>query len=307
VGTESNMMVAIAAHAIWLCAGHISLARSPLLAEVAAGFAGGAVKTALFYPLDSLTTQAEIKRTAAPQAELAVGRARPISSRVRPLYRGLSVSLLCSLPYACAFHTANSLAAGWIAALLPMLGADAVTALAASFASIVGTVFGVPSEYLKHRAQVGAAGFETLQATLRSALAHPRLLYTGFQSTLFRNVPYNVLHFGFYAAIARTARPLLAPAIGGAAIGPLCGALTGTIVAALTQPMDLLNTRRQVGTAGNERSRGVLPSLLAIAQREGPSALFRGWRPRCAQYTASGAVFFGVWSAVLERWPSSST
>jgi hypothetical protein len=205
-----------------------------------------------------------------------------------------------SLPYACAFHTTNSLATSWIVTRLPALGPDATTALAACAASVAATAVGVPLEYLKHRAQVRAPGFETLGASIASAISRPRSLYTGFQSTLARNVPYNVLHFGLFAFLSRLALPFAA---GAGAIGPLCGALTGACVAFLTQPMDLLNTRRQVGTAGGEGAISVSSSLRRISRREGVGALFRGWRPRCAHYTASSAVFFSIFSTILERWP----
>ncbi|KAG8469882.1 hypothetical protein KFE25_006337 [Diacronema lutheri] len=270
-----------------------ALARPPLLAEIAAGSLGGAVKTALFYPLDTLTTKAEAKRG-------ALGAAEP---GARALYRGLGVSLLCGLPYACVFHTANSYAACCLSVIIPAAPVDATTALAAAIASFVATVVGVPLEYLKHRAQVRAPGFESLAASLGTVRAEPSQLYTGFCTTLARNVPYNALHFSLFAAFGRLLRALF-PARQAPALGLLCGALTGATVSFLTHPFDLLNTRRQVGTAlGRERTANVVTSLELLARREGTTALFRGWRPRCFQYTAAGTVFFGVYSAVLERWP----
>lgn len=268
--------------------------RPPLLAEIAAGSLGGFAKTALLYPLDTLTTKGEVQRSGLklPADAAAPG---PLA-----LYRGLGVSLICGLPYACVFHTANSNVAGLLVSLLPMLSADALAALAAALASVAATVVGVPLEYLKHRAQVRAPGFETLRASLTTVCAEPRQLYTGFATTLSRNIPYNALHFGFFAAMSRLAKARIHPS----ALGLTCGALSGTVVSFLTHPFDLLNTRRQVGTAeGKERTANVLESLRLIARREGAAALFRGWRPRCIQYTAAGAVFFGVYSATLDRWP----
>lgn len=271
--------------------------RPPLLAEITAGSLGGFAKTALLFPLDTLTTNAEAQR---PGSKAHSGT--PATGRLA-LYRGLGVSLICGLPYACVFHTANSNAAGRLAVLLPMLSTDALAALSAALASIAATVVGVPLEYLKHRAQVRAPGFETLSASFMTVCAEPRQLFTGFATTLSRNIPYNALHFGLFAAINRLARALVyAPALGLA-----CGAVTGALVSFLTHPFDLLNTRRQVGTAeGRERTGNVLVSLWLISQREGAAALFRGWRPRCAQYTVAGAIFFAVYTGVLERWPSPS-
>ncbi|KAJ1626282.1 mitochondrial carrier domain-containing protein [Pavlovales sp. CCMP2436] len=287
-----------------LPAGGGVLVRPPLLAEIAAGALGGIAKTALFYPLDTLTTRAEVQRQALG-AEVQFSRPAAPAPWPRPLelYRGLAVAILCSLPYATVFHTANSLSAGWLSWLLPALVPDALAALSAAAASVAATTIGVPLEFLKHRAQVRAPGFETLASSLARARADPRALYTGFQSTLARNVPYNALHFGLYAAVTRMARALLSGAHS-PAIAPFCGALAGALVSFLTQPMDVLNTRRQVGSAGLERTGSVWTSLQLIAKREGPSALFRGWRPRCVLYAVSAAFFFSVYSTVLERWPA---
>lgn len=285
----------MAAVLIALQAGAGAVVRPTLLAEVAAGSLGGFAKTALLYPLDTLTTNAEVRRGALPHSP-----AGPIAAGPLALYRGLGVSLLCGLPYACVFHIANHNAGRCLAALLPALPLDALSALAAGLASVVATIVGVPLEYLKHRAQVRAPGFETLATSLATVRAEPGQLLTGFATTLARNVPYNALHFGLFAALSR----LAAARVHAPTAGLACGALTGAIVSLLTHPIDLLNTRRQVGSAkGRERTGNVLASLRLVAQREGPLALFRGWRPRSLQFTAAGAIFFGVYSGVLGRWP----
>lgn len=291
-----------------------SVARPPLLADVAAGFAGGVAKTVLFFPLDTLTTLAEVDERRADGEAGAADGAAVGAPPLRRLYCGLGVSLLCALPYAMAFHTTSTLTVRPLDRLLAPRAADAATALAASAASIAATVVGVPAECLKHRSQLRLAGYESLPAALASARRAPLAHFAGYATTLYRNVPYNALHFTLYGILLRCARALVSPARA-RLVGPPCGALTGALVALLTQPLDMLNTRRQVATprglpaAGAASTpstpapvRSVLASAREIVSREGSlAALFRGWRPRAVLFAASGAVFFGVYSLVLEH------
>eukprot|EP00964_Phaeocystis_antarctica_P053125 scaffold31139_cov53-Phaeocystis_antarctica.AAC.3 len=167
-----------------------------LLCEVIAGFSGGAAKTLAFYPLDTLTTWRETRHT----------------GRSSELYRGCLLTVAGAAPYACIFHTAF-----WASRqALSGLPLAAREGLSGSCGALTAAVVWVPFECIKHRVQVAAPGCSTPRAALRTTLEREgvRGLYAGMRPTLVRNVPYNALHFGLFAAIQRICRALGLPGLG---------------------------------------------------------------------------------------------
>jgi solute carrier family 25 S-adenosylmethionine transporter 26 len=262
---------------------------APLAAEILAGYVGGSVKTLAFYPLDTITTLRETR----------------VSSRrsLVQLYAGLPLTLLGALPYAVVFHTAFWLCERLLAELLP----TAVLKLMAGVSgAVAAALVGVPFECLKHRVQLGAAGYATPRDALASTLRHGgglRGLYTGLRSTLARNIPYNALHFGLFE--------LAVGALHGSSgsgfryADALAGAFAGALTALLTTPLDLVNTRLQTQAMSASLAdvasnfTGVGDALVTIlAEEGGPPALFRGAGLRAVQYAPSALVFFYVYGWV---------
>ena len=163
----------------------LALVAHPLLAEIAAGCAGGMAKIALFHPLDYATTWREL-----PAATKRPPRRNP--------YAGVGLTLAGAAPYAAVFHSAF-----WLCARsLNNLPAGSRELLAGSGGAVAATAVGVPFECLKHRVQLQVPGYDTPLRALRSTL-RDRELYAGTASTLCRNLPYNALHFGIFAAAQR--------------------------------------------------------------------------------------------------------
>ena len=153
------------------------------------------------HPLDSITTSLEVTRrdnTTRDTMLRLVCRPRLLSRLGRGCRRRCA--------YAIVFHTFF-----WIAerVLLEFAAATELRAIVASaVASVAAVGVGVPFELLKHRAQ--AQGLVGLRATsaLRAArelIASDgwRTLYVGTRPTLWRNIPYNALHFSLYRAASR--------------------------------------------------------------------------------------------------------
>ena len=255
----------------------------PLLCEVIAGFTGGAAKTLAFYPLDTLTTWRETRH----------------EGRVSDLYRGCMLTVASGAPYAAVFHTAFFASTKALGGLPP----TAREMLGGSCGALAGAAIWVPFECIKHRVQISAPGCATPRAALRSTLRREGVggLYAGASSTLLRNVPYNALHFGLFAAAGRLLRALGVPGV-----SSLAGALAGMLTAIVTTPIDLINTRLQVAgaLASDEKSpryAGVADALVRIVREEGYGALFRGCVPRVLQYMPSAMLFFTVFEFVKRR------
>ena len=257
----------------------LALVAHPLLAEIAAGCAGGMAKVALFHPLDYMTTWREL-----PSSTKRPPRRNP--------YAGVGLTLAGAAPYAAVFHSAF-----WLCARsLNGLPAGSRELLAGSGGAVAATAVGVPFECLKHRVQLQVPGYDTPLRALRSTL-RDRELYAGTASTLCRNLPYNALHFGIFAAAQRA---LSAAGLAPAAAAALAGALAGALTALFTTPLDLVNTRLQTqgALAQGPRYSNPLDAAATIARDEGPLSLFRGAFFRVALYAPSAVVFFFVYDAV---------
>ena len=115
----------------------------PLAAEILAGYVAGSAKTAAFYPLDTITT---LRETRVPSSERSLLQ----------LYAGLPLTLLGALPYAIVFHTAFWLCDRLLAGSMPTALLKLLSGMAGAIAA---ALVGVPFECLKHRVQLGAAGW----------------------------------------------------------------------------------------------------------------------------------------------------
>ena len=150
----------------------------PLVAEVLAGYAGGAAKTLAFYPLDTMTTLREVRA----QRRWGMGQ-------LHKYYAGCGLTLLGLAPYALMFHTAFWLCESVLLrdAQLP---AAALKLCASMCGAVVAVLIGVPFEVLKHRMQLGTEAYRTPSKALSRALrgSGVRGLYVGLGSTLARNV-----------------------------------------------------------------------------------------------------------------------
>lgn len=209
---------------------------SPLAAELLAGCLGGTAKTLAFYPLDTITTLREIGIKKLPRQPIA------------RYYTGSGIAVLGVLPYAILFHTTF-----WLCdSMMTGMPAYMRQLFAATCASFAAAIVGVPFECIKHRVQLNVPGFETPSRALSATLRREgmRGLYTGMQSTIARNIPYNALHFGSFRLFVDglTSWRLTSSRLTHA----LAGALAGAVTALLTTPIDLINTRLQTQAMSSE-------------------------------------------------------
>jgi solute carrier family 25 protein 39/40 len=88
----------------------------------------------------------------------------------------------------------------------------------------------------------------------------------------------------------------------------LSGAISGTLSALLTQPFDVLKTRRQVFTPSSSCSpqalkhrASTIPLAMHVIKTEGTGALFAGTIPRCAKVAPACGLMIACYEGV-GRW-----
>lgn len=191
---------------------------------------------------------------------------------------------------------------------------------AASAGETAACLIRVPTEVVKSRLQTLSYGHGAGVLTAVRAVWHEaggrgglRGFYTGFASTVGREIPFTCIQFPLYewlrqrAASAARAQPG-APkdALPAPHHVALAGSAAGAVAAALTTPLDVAKTRimlhrRSFGTgaatATPDELRGintrVLPTLVHVWRSEGTAALWSGLVPRTIWIGLGGAVFLG--------------
>ena len=256
------------------------------LSCIAGGLASGSVD-AVLHPLDTLKT-----RLQAPQGFFAAGG-------YTSLFRGVFTNSFGAMPSGAIFFavyefTKNALAGGDTSQRTP-----ASDAAAASLAATASSVLRVPTSVVTQRMQVGQ--FPTVLCAIRSISVEGgmRAFYAGLGATIAREIPFSFIQFPLYewlkvyvAARGLTSSASTPPSVGESAI---CGAIAGSVAAALTTPFDLLKTRQMLGGAQD----GMLSEAKRIVASHGAKGLFRGVMPRMGWMALGGYLFFGVYEQCL--------
>jgi hypothetical protein len=179
-----------------------------------------------------------------------------------------------------------------------------ITMLASACADVMFWLVRFPSDTGKLRVQAlqDKTTLGAMRRLLKEGGYRPAVLYTGWRTVLWRDVPYDALEFGFY----ELSRGALAAARGrarrddaGGVDSALCGALSALCASLLTTPFDVARTRIMTQAAGPlVQYGGVLDCLRTIARVEGPGALLSGLRERAVMSSVGGAIWFSVYELV---------
>ncbi|WVQ96020.1 hypothetical protein IAU59_003120 [Kwoniella sp. CBS 9459] len=284
-----------------------------------AGAISGLAVDFMFFPLDTVKTRI--------QSSAGFWQ----SGGFKGVYRGVGSVGMGSAPGAAAFFVTYEA----LKAKLPEYQFFAQNPAfnhmaAASGAEYVSCLIRVPTEVVKSRTQTGAYGQG--KGSLHSAMSTMKFegirgFYRGFGITIAREIPFTSIQFPLYEFLKSV---LSKQYLGGrrptSYEAALCGSVAGGFAAAVTTPLDVVKTRvmLEARTSGplppapsasasaatttipppqaRQPSPSVLsfpPRLLAILRNEGPSALFRGWQPRCFAISLGGAVFLGIYDLAI--------
>ncbi|KAG4302996.1 hypothetical protein PCANB_000676 [Pneumocystis canis] len=185
--------------------------------------------------------------------------------------------------------------------------------ISASLGELAACLIRVPTELVKQRTQAGHY-HSSLEALYHILHRRAGGLYTGYISTVIRDVPFSALQFplweilkqkmnnwnksneetifsntstNFSEKITFSSTPLLSAA---------SGSIAGGISAALTTPLDVVKTRIML----NETKHNWLKCISQIVKEEGAHALFKGFIFRVAWTSIGGALFLGTYDGVRQ-------
>jgi solute carrier family 25 protein 39/40 len=133
------------------------------------------------------------------------------------------------------------------------------------------------------------------------------MLWRGLGPTLWRDVPFSGLYWAGFENIKAhlNSQDSILPFLNPIAVSFISGATSGTISALLTQPFDVLKTRRQVFTPSKgcapeaiSHRASTLPLALHVIRSEGWRALFAGVVPRCAKVAPACGLMITCYEGV---------
>ncbi|WVR03237.1 hypothetical protein IAU60_000228 [Kwoniella sp. DSM 27419] len=132
------------------------------------------------------------------------------------------------------------------------------------------------------------------------------ILWRGLGPTLWRDVPFSGIYWGSFellkSYLTSTSSPL--PPLTPITTSFISGFVSGTLSAIVTQPFDVLKTRRQVFNPSPEcvtTRAATLPLAMHVIRTEGWQALFAGLSARCGKVAPACGLMIACYEGV-GRW-----
>ncbi|KAG0146685.1 hypothetical protein CROQUDRAFT_657035 [Cronartium quercuum f. sp. fusiforme G11] len=147
-----------------------------------------------------------------------------------------------------------------------------------------------------------------IRDTLRS-VQHAGLssLYRGLPAMLWRDVPFSAIYWSFYEISRKTitngcgfgeSQHLSPTRLASQSF--LAGALSGCVAAVVTNPFDVVKTRRQASGEGRRQDAGTLRMIFGIAKEEGRQGLMKGLSPRLAKIIPSCGIMIASYEGLAQ-------
>lgn len=303
-----------------------------IVAHLSAGAFAGIMEHTVMYPIDSIKTRMQMVASAQPANRSVILSISRISSSegAYALWRGVSSVLLGAGPahavYFSVFEATKTMLVNRVTgSSTNKIVTDETHPLIASGAGIAATVASdalmTPFDVIKQRMQVGdEVVAKSATSTTQPASARPsnsvRLFRTAasiyqreglsaffisYPTTLFTNIPFAALNFGFYEYLSSILNPENT-------YNPyyhcVSGAIAGGIAAALTNPLDCIKTALQTrGISTNESMRsvnGFVSAAKALHRQGGMGAFVRGLKPRIIFNVPSTAISWTAYEMAKE-------
>lgn len=177
--------------------------------------------------------------------------------------------------------------------------------VAAALGDAVGSLWLTPSEVIKSKTQTGlySSPINAVRAiATQPGNGGPLAFYQGYSAALARDVPFRVVQMilfeqcrALYVRHIRSnennqqqQRDALSPLE-----NLLIGAVSGSITAFVTNPLDVIRTRVMSQPIGEQALyRNALDCVVKTLSKEGVGALFKGAGPRTFMVGPASAIFF---------------
>lgn len=296
-----------------------------IAAHLSAGAFAGIMEHTVMFPIDSIKTRMQMFVSGQPASRSVILSISLISSSegAYALWRGVSSVVLGAGPahavYFSVFEaTKTMLVNRFTDSNSHKIVTDETHPLIASGAGIAATVASdalmTPFDVLKQRMQMGeklatasnapkSSNSVRLFQTAASVYRREGLgaFFISYPTTLFTNIPFAALNFGFYEYLSSILNPENT-------YNPyyhcVSGAIAGGIAAALTNPLDCIKTALQTrGISTNESLRsvnGFVSAAKALHKQGGLSAFTRGWKPRIIFNVPSTAISWTAYEMAKE-------
>ena len=265
--------------------------------ELLGGCAAGLTQDALLHPVDTIRARLNAGGAAdaggTASALLSEARAVVRADGVAGLYRGygfcLAVSPLCNAIYFGSYRASRRY----------FDGSGPLHDGAAGFtAECLASTFWTPADIVKQRMQVApSTGLGVADAARASIAAAGGVhgLWRGYLASLAVWGPFSCSYFALYEAT----KAWLSGGDGAAAtasVNMAAGLSAGSVAAVLTQPLDCVRTRMQVGAV--EASAGIVDTLRLVLAEGGQAALWRGALARALWLAPGCGITITVFEAV---------
>ncbi|XP_031253696.1 mitochondrial substrate carrier family protein E [Pistacia vera] len=290
------------------------------------GAVAGAFGEGMMHPVDTVKTriqsQAILSGSQNQKSILQMVRAVWVADGLRGFYRGVAPGVTGSLATGATYFGFIESTKKWIEESHPSLGGHWAHFISGGVGDTLGSFVYVPCEVMKQRMQVQGSKTSWNSTVGKDILAKSgsemycyytgmfqagssiwreqglRGLYTGYWSTLARDVPFAGLMVMFYEALKDLTEygkqrwiPNLDLYVNSSAEGLVLGGLAGGFAAYLTTPLDVIKTRMQV-QGSTVRYKGWLDAVHRIWMIEGAKGMFRGSIPRITWYIPASALTF---------------
>lgn len=268
------------------------------------GALGRAAQIIAVFPIDTVKTRIQSARLAgnvssAPAQSLRVGSFGKALAQGR-FYSGVGVTLTGQVPYAMLtfglYETVRSRLNKSYAHLPDWLR----IMLAAGIGDAIGSLWLTPSEVIKSKTQTGlySSPWSVIQAIGSSG---PLAFYQGYAAALARDVPFRAIQMYLYERCRRSYINQFASKRPDK-ISPwenlLIGAVSGSITAFVTNPVDVIRTRIMSQPVGDQALyRNALDCIVKTIRTEGLTALLKGAGPRTIMVGPASAIFFLTYEA----------
>lgn len=291
-----------------------------IFAHLSAGAFAGIMEHTVMFPVDSIKTRMQMLATGQPLSKSVIASISRIASSegAYALWRGVSSVVLGAGPahavYFSVFESSKTMLVNRLTSKTNnKIVTDESHPLIASGAGIMATVASdalmTPFDVLKQRMQLGSA-LSQPQSSTRSIVGAAssiyakeglRAFYISYPTTLFTNIPFAALNFGFYEYLSSVLNP-------DNKYNPyyhcISGGIAGGVAAALTNPFDCIKTALQTRGVSSHHSlrniNGFASAAHALYKHAGLAAFARGLKPRIIFNVPSTAISWTAYEMAKE-------
>ena len=256
------------------------------------------------FPVDTVKTRIQVSPSVVAAAAASVSSNSPsrftTAFKQGSLYKGVLFSLVGQIPYGMlTFGMYETIKANMFKSHAFQCPEWLQIVIAASLGDAIGSMWLNPSELIKSKTQAGLFA-SPIQAVRAISKNGPLAFYQGYAAAIARDVPFRAIQFTLF----EYSRNLYKQRYKHPAhkISPLenllLGALSGTLTAMATTPLDVIRTRMMAQATGpNAMYKSAMDCLVKTVTKEGAGALMKGVIPRCLLIGPSSAVFFLAYEA----------